>query len=89
MAQLFCELLTRLEVTGLAANNAYDVPLTQVELSECLGLTSVHVNRTLQELRRLNLIEVRDRRVQILDRDALAHVAEFDPAYLYLDKQPR
>jgi CRP-like cAMP-binding protein len=89
MAQLFCELLTRLEVTGLASNNAYDFPLTQVELSECLGLTSVHVNRTLQELRRMNLIEVRDRRVEILERDRLAQIAEFDPTYLYLDKQPR
>jgi CRP-like cAMP-binding protein len=89
MAQLFCELLTRLEVTGLASNNAYDFPLTQVELSECLGLTSVHVNRTLQELRRMKLIEVRDRRVEILERDRLAQIAEFDPTYLYLDKQPR
>jgi len=88
-AQLFCELLKRLEVTGLAPNNAYDFPLTQVELAECLGLTSVHVNRMLQELRRMNLIEVRDRRAEILDREGLARVAEFDPGYLYLDKRAR
>ena len=89
MAQLFCELLIRLEITGLASSDSYEFPLTQVELAECLGLTSVHVNRTLQQLRRLNLIEVRDRRVQILDREALARVAEFDPEYLYLEKRPR
>lgn len=89
MAQLFCELLIRLEITGLASADSYEFPLTQVELAECLGLTSVHVNRTLQQLRRLNLIEVRDRRVQILDREALARVAEFDPEYLYLEKRPR
>lgn len=89
MAQLFCELLIRLEITGLASSDSYEFPLTQVELAECLGLTAVHVNRTLQQLRRLNLIEVRDRRVQILDREALARVAEFDPEYLYLEKRPR
>jgi len=88
MAQLFCELLVRLEIAGLASNDAYDFPLTQVEVSECLGLTAVHVNRTLQELRRMNLIEVRDRRVDILDREGLRRVAEFDPSYLYLEKVP-
>jgi len=49
----------------------------------------VHVNRTLQELRRLGLIELQDRRVTLLDRSALEQIAEFDPTYLYLDKQPR
>jgi CRP-like cAMP-binding protein len=88
MAQLFCELLVRLEIAGLASNDAYDFPLTQVEVAECLGLTAVHVNRTLQELRRMNLIEVRDRRVDILDREGLRRVAEFDPSYLYLEKVP-
>jgi hypothetical protein len=89
MAQLFCELLIRLEITGLASSDSYEFPLTQDELAECHGLTAVHDNRTLQQLRRLNLIEVRDRRVQILDREALARVAEFDPEYLYLEKRPR
>jgi CRP-like cAMP-binding protein len=89
MAHLFCELLVRLEIVGLASNGAYDFPLTQVELSECLGLTAVHVNRTLQELRRMNLIEVRDRRVEVLDVAALRKVAEFDPNYLNLEKRDR
>lgn len=89
MAQLFCELNVRLEVAGLATNNCYDLPLTQVELGECLGLTSVHVNRTLQELRRQELIEFQSGRLVIRDLDALKSVAQFDPAYLYLDKRPR
>jgi CRP-like cAMP-binding protein len=89
MAHLFCELLVRLEIVGLASNGAYDFPLTQVELSECLGLTAVHVNRTLQELRRMNLIEVRERRVEVLDAAGLKKVAEFDPNYLNLEKRAR
>jgi CRP-like cAMP-binding protein len=89
MANLFCELLTRLGIVGLTSENGFDFPLTQIELSECLGLTSVHVNRTLQELRRMCLIEVRDQRVQIKDVAGLKGIAEFDPTYLYIDKKPR
>ena len=89
MAHLFCELLVRLEIVGMTHGDSYDFPLTQVELGESLGLTSVHVNRTLQELRRLDLIEVENRRVKILDVDALKGVAEFDPSYLYLEKRER
>ncbi len=79
----------RLEIVGITDGNSYEFPLTQVELGEFLGLTSVHVNRTLQELLRLNLIEVENRRVKILDVDALKGLAEFDPAYLYLEKRER
>jgi CRP-like cAMP-binding protein len=89
MANLFCELLVRLEVVGLVSDNSYSFPLTQVELGECLGLTAVHVNRTLQELRRTKAIEVRDQRVQIFDLAHLQGLAEFDPSYLYLDKRDR
>jgi CRP-like cAMP-binding protein len=89
MAHLLCELNVRLGIVGLSDNNSFDFPLTQVEFGECLGLTSVHVNRTLQELRRRELIEIQSRRVRIFDFEALKGVAEFDPAYLYVEKQPR
>jgi DNA-binding transcriptional regulator LsrR (DeoR family) len=89
MAHLFCELLARLGVVGRVSENGYEFPLTQQELSECLGLTAVHVNRTLQELRKHGLVEVEDRRVRIPDLPALKAVAEFDPSYLYLEKRPR
>jgi CRP-like cAMP-binding protein len=88
-AHLFCELFVRLEIVGLTSDNSYDFPLTQAELGECLGLTAVHVNRTLQELRRQALIRLEQRRLTILDRPALQAVAEFDPAYLYLEPKPR
>ena len=89
LAHLFSELNVRLGLVGLADNNSYDFPMTQIELAESLGLTSVHVNRTLQELRRMGLIELENRRLTILDLLGLHRVANFDPAYLYLDKRPR
>ena len=89
MAHLFCETLERLKVVGLAEDDSYDFPLTQQEFGECLGLTSVHVNRTLQSLRRSGLIQVENRRATILDLPGLKALGEFDPDYLYLEKRPR
>jgi CRP-like cAMP-binding protein len=85
MAHLFCELYERLDVVGRTSHDGYEFPLTQRELSECLGLTVVHANRTLQELRRRGLIELENRRLTIRDRRGLEGLAEFDPSYLYLD----
>ena len=87
MAHLFCELYARLNVVGRTLHDGYELPLTQRELSECLGLTVVHANRTLQELRRRGLVELENRHLRILDRRGLEGVAEFDPSYLYLEKQ--
>jgi CRP-like cAMP-binding protein len=89
VAHLFCELLVRLEISGLAEDDGYDFPLTQVQLADCLGLTSVHINRTLQQLRKCGLIELKDKRLRILDLAELKRMAEFDPSYLYLKKMPR
>lgn len=89
MAHLLCELHVRLGLVGLTEGNSFEFPLTQVEFGECLGLTSVHVNRTLQELRRRALIELQSRRVTIFDLEALKGLAEFDDAYLYLERRPR
>lgn len=86
MAHLFCELYVRLDAVGRARSNGYEFPLTQRELSECLGLTVVHANRTIQELRRRGLVELEKNQLTILDRRGLEGVAEFDPSYLYLDK---
>jgi CRP-like cAMP-binding protein len=88
MAHLFCELYVRLEVVGRASCDGYEFPLTQRELAECLGLTVVHANRTLQELRRRGLVELENRRLTIRDRRGLEGVAEFDASYLYLNPQP-
>jgi CRP-like cAMP-binding protein len=84
MAHLFCELHLRLGVIGRADADSFDFPLTQRELSECLGLTVVHVNRTLQERRRRQIVETENRHIRILDKRSLEALAEFDPAYLQL-----
>lgn len=89
MAHLMCELFVRLEIVGLTQGFSYDFPLTQAEMGEYLGLTSVHVNRTLQELRRRGLIRLDQRRLTVLALPELRRLAEFDPAYLYLDRERR
>lgn len=89
MAHLFCELFVRLKIVGLTDGNSFHLPLTQAEVGECLGLTAVHVNRTLQQLRRLNLVDFESKRVTIHDMDRLKQMAEFDDDYLYLNKRAR
>lgn len=88
-AHLFCELQTRLSIVGLATERGYDLPITQGTLAECLGLTPVHVNRVLRELREAGAVEFRSGRVAIGDLDRLRASAEFNPAYLYLERRER
>jgi CRP-like cAMP-binding protein len=88
MAHLFCELHARLDTVGRARSDGYEFPLTQRELAECLGLTVVHANRTLQELRRRGLVELENRQLTIRDRAGLEGIAEFDPSYLYAERRP-
>jgi CRP-like cAMP-binding protein len=87
MANLFCELHVRLGIVGLATDAGYDLPITQEEMAECLGLTSVHVNRTLKELRERALVDFRSKRVVFIDLPGLHEVAEFDPGYLYPERR--
>ena len=88
MAHLFCELLYRFRAVGLNEGLSCTLPLTQVELAETLGLSSVHVNRTLQELRRQKLITLEGGTLTIEDLDALKEVSFFNPDYLHLDYNP-
>ncbi|OAN67153.1 Crp/Fnr family transcriptional regulator [Sphingomonas sp. TDK1] len=87
-AHLFCELHVRLGIVGLSDENGYGLAISQAELAECLGLTPVHVNRVLRELRERHLVEFRNGRVSFEDLPALRRLAEFDPGYLYLTPQP-
>jgi CRP-like cAMP-binding protein len=89
MAHLFCELFVRLEIVKLVEGLSYQLPLTQIQLAECLGITGVHANRTLQELRATGAVDFTSGRVIIHDFAALKRTAEFDPAYLYLDRRRR
>jgi CRP-like cAMP-binding protein len=85
VAHLLCELLVRLTVVGKADGHSYDLPLTQEHIADVLGLTPVHVNRTLQSLRSTDLVTVQHRRVTIHDWAALSALCGFRSAYLHLE----
>lgn len=87
MGALFCEVYLRLNAVGLVRNGQCDFHLTQSELAETLGLSAVHINRTLQELRRQGLICLSGRRLTIPDIGALMAASMFDPGYLHLDQK--
>jgi len=87
LSHLFCEMLTRLEAAGLADGSSCPLPLTQTDLSEASGMSNVHVNRSLQELRAQKLITFEKGFLTVLDWDTLASLAGFDPSYLHLKQQ--
>lgn len=89
MAHLFCEAAARLEPVGLGDLAGYPFPLTQADMAELLGLSLVHVNRTLRELRERDLVSFKDHKVQIRDWDGLVALAQFDPFYLGMNRRPR
>ncbi len=85
MAHLLCEMLVRLRAVGLAEDYSCDLPITQVEFADALGVTPVHVNRVLQQMRADGLIELKGDRLNIPDWEQLKQVGEFDPTYLHLE----
>lgn len=87
-AHLFCELFRRLRAVGLAEGESFPLPVNQIELSEALGISPVHANRTLQELRAQGLVTLRAQRAEILDLARLEALAGFAPDYLHLAKGP-
>ena len=87
LAHLFCELFIRLRAVGLTDGTSCDFPLTQIDLADATGLTSVHVNRTVQELRRDGLIELHNRRLVIPDLQGLMNACMFNPNYLHLNHE--
>lgn len=86
LVHLLCELASRLEIVGLLDKDSFDLPLTQQDFADACGLSAVHVNRTIQELRRQKLIEWKGRVMHLLRRSELETIAEFDPAYLHVGK---
>ena len=72
-------------MVGLAQGNSFAFPVTQMDLADATGLSTVHLNRTLQELRASGLITLRDRTLTIRDIQALRSTAMFNPNYLHLD----
>ncbi|MBI1179772.1 MAG: helix-turn-helix domain-containing protein [Alphaproteobacteria bacterium] len=83
LAHLLCELHHRLRAIGMAGEAGYDLPLTQAELGEIAGLSTVHVNRVVKELRRRELVYLRRGRVEIPDPRRLAWLCGFNANYLH------
>jgi CRP-like cAMP-binding protein len=84
MAHLLCEMRVRLSMVGLVEDETFDLPITQTELADAIGASTVHVNRVLQELRADGLIRSRGTQVRILDWERLKEAGDFDPLYLHL-----
>jgi CRP-like cAMP-binding protein len=87
MAHLLCEIHMRLRLVDLAEADSCEMPLTQADLAEIMGLSAVHVNRVLQELRNAGLIVLRGRTLTIPNLAALRDTAMFDPGYLHAEHE--
>lgn len=82
IAHVLCELGIRMEQAGLGTRTLFDFHATQEQLADAVGLTAVHVNRTLQRIRAAGLIATHGHTVEIQDWQGLVDLAEFDPAFL-------
>ncbi|MET4478195.1 Crp/Fnr family transcriptional regulator [Bradyrhizobium sp. F1.13.3] len=82
VAHLICELAARLEVVGLVKNGRFQMPMTQRHVADACGLSIVHVNRTIQELRGRRLIAWEGSEIELLLPDELRALADFTPDYL-------
>ncbi|NTS33207.1 Crp/Fnr family transcriptional regulator [Phyllobacterium sp. BT25] len=89
LAHLICELYVRLQVVQLTNEQSFHLPLSQVELADVVGISVVHLNKTLQSLRREKLVTWINRTVTIVDWEALKEFAEFNPLYLNLSVEAR
>lgn len=87
LATLFCELQVRLQVVGLESAR-FNLGMSQSQLADSLGMTPVHVNRTLRLLREQRLLNYQRGEAHILDLEGLKSLAAFDDRYLYLDPDP-
>jgi len=84
IAHLLCEFAYRLTAQKLDNDGIYELPMTQEQLADATGLTSVHVNRVLQVLQREGLIERNRRMVRFLNWERMRDVADFNPLYLHM-----
>jgi CRP-like cAMP-binding protein len=88
-AHLFCELGMRLAAVNLGKPDDYRLPLTQQDLADALGVSSVHANRVVQTLRSEGLLVWHSDRVSLPNLGALRALGEFDERYLHLVREPR
>ncbi len=89
IAHFLCEMVVRMQLSGMGTTSSSVIPLTQEEIGDCLGLGSIHVNRTLQSLRHAGLIRLNRTALEIPDWRALQDAGDFDVGYLHLSKRQR
>jgi CRP-like cAMP-binding protein len=89
VAHLICEMFVRTRAVGLSDGLSFDFPITQTDLADTVGLTLVHTNRILQNLRAKRLIAWTRHKLTILDFDRLATLSMFNPQYLHLEHEGR
>ena len=82
MAHLFCELYVRMRALGIAEGGGFQLPMTQIELADALGLSPVHINRTLQQLRRDGVIVSRGKYLGFNDWNRLREAGDFESNFL-------
>ena len=87
MAHLLCEIFLRLRLAGLTREDSCDFPLTQSDLADATGLSKVHVNRTLQELRSAELIVLRGKSLTVPSLERLMNAGLFNANYLHMDHE--
>ena len=87
LAHFLCEFAMRLDVLELSAGQPYELPMSQEQLGDALGLTAVHVNRTIKSLEADGLIGRNRRRISFPQWDALRELADFSSRYLHLAQQ--
>jgi CRP-like cAMP-binding protein len=85
LAHTVVELRQRLAITGRATGDTFDMPLTQEQISEALGITPVHANRIIRQLRDDGIVDINRGRVTVLNEAKLAELAQFDDRYLHQD----
>ena len=83
IAHLIAEIWYRLRVVGLGNSRGFRTPLSQTDLADICGISTVHVSRTLADLREGGVVDFRRGRITILDGEKLKKIGMFDPVYLY------
>jgi CRP-like cAMP-binding protein len=85
LAHIVCELTVRLQSVGLARDFSFSMPWTQMDVADACGISNVHANRVIQELRHLELVAWDSRRLKIRNWGALVRLADFNDDYLQCD----
>jgi DNA-binding transcriptional regulator LsrR (DeoR family) len=86
LAHLLYEMLIRYRIVGLTRDDAFEFPVTQEELADASGMTPVHVNRTLKQLRDDGLVDFRGKIVKIINPCGVRELAQFNANYLHLQR---